>query len=78
MAEENVAPPPYEVYKGIKLYVTEDEQVFFDWYGRMQNVLEEEWEEPTLPNRLRATRNVIDMLRDLKEQGHVDAQGFVK
>lgn len=77
-------PPPYEVYKGISLYVWEDMEdktkfgVQFDWYGRLQEAQEEEYEEPTLVNKLNAARSTIDLLLMLREQGHIDNQGDLK
>lgn len=76
-------PEPYEVYRGINIYVLEDvdikEQfVQFDWYGRMQTAMEEEYEAPTLKNKLQAARSAIDLCLTLKEQGHVDENGCLK
>lgn len=74
---------PSEVYRGIKIYVWEDTEnpvlgVDFDWYGRLQTAQEEEWENPTLENKLRAARGAIDLLIELERQGMVDDQGYLK
>lgn len=73
-------PPIYETYKGINIYVLEDvetteKSVLFDWYGRMQTAQEEEYESPTLKNKLQAARGAIDLCLTLKEQGMVDENG---
>lgn len=76
-------PPVYETYRGINIYVLEDvetheKSVQFDWYGRPQFAQEEEYEVPTLENKLNGARGAIDLLLALKEQGHVDGNGYLK
>ena len=75
-------PPVYETYRGIKIYVLEDMEtrekfIQFDWYGRVQDALEEEYEAPTLKNKLNGARRVIDLLFTMKEQGLIDENGYV-
>jgi len=63
----NPAFPIYDVYKGIKIYVYEDVEdpsikgVQFDWYGRLIEAETEEWETPTLANKLAAAHAAIDL-----------------
>ncbi len=75
--------PIYETYRDINIFVYEDVEtgkkgVQFDWYGRMQEVQEEEYETPTLENKLNAARMAIDLCLTLKEQGKVNDQGYIK
>lgn len=75
--------PIYETYRGINIYVYEDVEtgkkgVQFDWYGRLQEAQEEEYEKPTLENKLQAARGVIDLLLTIKEKGMVDENGMLK
>jgi hypothetical protein len=76
--------PVYEVYRGIPLFVYEDIEdstsvgVQFDWYGRLQEAQEEEYEQPTLVNKLNAAHGAIDLLLAIKEQGMVNEQGYLK
>lgn len=76
-------PPTYETYRGINIYLLEDvdtgkKSIQFDWYGRMQTAMEEEYETPTFENKLQAARSAIDLCLTLKEQGHVDENGCLK
>lgn len=76
-------PPVYETHRGVNIYVLEDittgeKSVQFDWYGRPQNASEEEYEAPTLENKLSGARSAIDLLLTLKEKGMVDENGYLK
>ena len=68
---------PYEEYRGVKIYVYEDmgtgeKGVQFDWYGRLQEAREEEYEKPTLENKLNSARGAIDLLLTMVAKGMVD------
>jgi hypothetical protein len=68
---------PYEDYRGIKIYVYEDVEtaargVQFDWYGRLQEAVEEEYESDTLENKLNAAHGAIDLLLTMVAKGAVD------
>jgi hypothetical protein len=82
---EGLPPTPYAIYKGIELYLYQDDTMqdnqyggCFNWYGRLQNVEVEEYEQPTLVNIIQAAQDAIDLLLAVKEQGLVDDKGMLK
>jgi hypothetical protein len=78
-------PTPYETYREINIYLFQDDTMSpnqygacFDWYGRLQDVEVEDYEQPTLENIINQSHMVIDLLLTMKEKGLVNDKGTFK
>ncbi len=77
--------PPTEIYKGVPIYLYQEEGMKrdeygarFDWYGRRQEAQVEHWQHPTRANILRAARAAISLLKQLERQHMLRPDGTLK
>jgi hypothetical protein len=83
--QEKSGPTPVETYKGVSLFLFQDEHmapgeygVCFQWSGRMIPAEVEDWERPTRANLLRAARSAIDLIKEVEAQGMLGPDGTLK
>jgi hypothetical protein len=67
---------PYEIYRGIPVYLYLEEQVqveeygaVIEWYGSLEEVPVANWKWPTRENVVQAARRLIDLLKATETSG---------
>ena len=74
--ESKTSVKPYEVYKGIPVYLYQEQRpdewrASIEWYGRLANVDLEEREKPTRETVIQAAHRLINLLEDTRDNGLV-------
>ena len=79
----SVHPKPYEIYRGIPVYLYLKEQVrveeygaVIEWHGNLFQVPVANWEWPTRENVVQAARRLIDLLKATEASGRGESNAY--